>query len=90
MGKYDTLFEKIISNEQFADELGIYAGRTKTITEGKKSVNKKVKAIAEVLSEIGAKIDAVKTDGKSLKDNVNFDNAEMQGIYRKIVSLLTK
>lgn len=90
MGKYDSLFEMIVSNEQFAEELGAYSGRCKNLADGKKSVNKTMKAIAEVISEIGGKIDSVKTDGKSQKSNVNLDDSEMQSVYRKIVSLLTK
>lgn len=80
----------IISNEQFSEELGAYSSRCKNVADGKKSENKTMKAIAEVISEIGGRIDSIKTDGKSQKTNVNLDDSEMQSVYRKIVSLLTK
>ena len=50
MGKYDKLFEKIVTNDELASELGMDARRYKTVADAKKAVtNKKVRAIAEII-----------------------------------------
>lgn len=46
MGKYDILFEKIVTSEELANELCPDARRYKTIADAKKAVsNKKIRAI---------------------------------------------
>ena len=91
MGKYDTLFEKIVTNDELASELGMDARRYKTVADAKKAVtNKKVRAIAEIISEVGSKLDLKKSNARVLSEGATLDESEYQTIYRKIVSLLTK
>lgn len=91
MGKYDILFEKIVASEEFADELGADARRYRTIADAKKAImNKKLRAVAEIISEVGSKYDLKKSNANILSRDVTMDEAEFQSIYRKIVSLLTK
>ena len=91
MGKYDTLFEKIVTNDELASELGMEARRYKTVADAKKAVaNKKVRAIAEIISEVGSKLDLKKSNARVLSEVATLDESEYQSIYRKIVSLLTK
>lgn len=91
MGKYDTLFEKIVTNDELASELGMDARRYKTVADAKKAVtNKKVRAIAEIISEVGSKLDLKKSNARVLSEVATLDESEYQTIYRKIVSLLTK
>lgn len=91
MGKYDVLFEKIITNEVLVDVLGPEARRYKTIAEAKKVVsNKKIRAIAEIISEVGLKLDLKKSDARIHSEDAVLDESDFQGIYRKVVSVLTK
>lgn len=91
MGKYDKLFEKIVTNDELASELGMDARRYKTVADAKKAVtNKKVRAIAEIISEVGSKLDLKKSNARVLSEVATLDESEYQTIYRKIVSLLTK
>lgn len=91
MGKYDILFEKIVTNEEFANELGPDARRYKTIADAKKAVsNKKIRAVAEIISEVGSKFDLKKSNARIHSEEATLDESEFQSIYRKIVSLLTK
>ena len=91
MGKYDKLFEKIVTNDELASELGMDARRYKTVADAKKAVtNKKVRAIAEIISEVGSKLDLKKSNARVLSEVATQDESEYQTIYRKIVSLLTK
>lgn len=91
MGKYDILFEKIVTSEELANELGHDARRYKTIADAKKAVsNKKVRAIAEIISEVGSKFDMKKSNARIHSEEATLDESEFQSIYRKIVSLLTK
>lgn len=91
MGKYDKLFEKIVTNDELASELGMDARRYKTVADAKKAVtNKKVRAIAEIISEVGSKLDLKKSNARVLSEVATLDESEYQSIYRKIVSLLTK
>lgn len=91
MGKYDTLFEKIVTNDELASELGMDARRYKTVADAKKAVtNKKVRAIAEIISEVCSKLDLKKSNARVLSEVATLDESEYQSIYRKIVSLLTK
>lgn len=89
--KYDKLFEKIITSDEMANELGTDAKRYKTVDEGRKAFsNIKIRAIAEMINEIGHKLDLKKSNARVLSEDVNLDPSEFQAIYRKIVSLLTK
>ena len=91
MGKYDKLFEKIVTNDELASELGMDARRYKTVADAKKAVtNKKVRAIAEIISEVGSKLDLKKSNARVISEVATLDESEYQTIYRKIVSLLTK
>ena len=91
MGKYDKLFEKIVTNDELASELGMDARRYKPVADAKKAVtNKKVRAIAEIISEVGSKLDLKKSNARVLSEVATLDESEYQSIYRKIVSLLTK
>lgn len=89
MGKYDILFERIVTSKELADELGPDAGRYKTVADAKKAVsNKKIRAIAEIISEVGYKFDLKKSDARLYSKETTLDESEFQSIYRKIVSLL--
>lgn len=89
MGKYDILFERIVTSKELADELGPDAGRYKTVADAKKAVsNKKIRAIAEIISEVGYKFDLKKSDARLYSEETTLDESEFQSIYRKIVSLL--
>lgn len=92
MSKLDNIFLRIIHDEQFADTIGDDATRVSSIDEGKRAINKDIRAIAEILEHINKKIEAVRSDmrlrGKA--GNIVIDDAEYQAVYRKIVSLLTK
>lgn len=91
MGKYDILFEKLVKSEELANELGPDASRYKTIADAKKAVsNKKINAIAEIISEVGSKFDLKKSNARIQSEEATLDESEFQSIYRKIVSLLTK
>ena len=89
MGKYDILFERIVTSKELADELGPDAGRYKTVADAKKAVsNKKIRAIAEIISEVGYKFALKKSDARLYSEETTLDESEFQSIYRKIVSLL--
>ena len=89
MGKYDILFERIVTSKELSDELGPDAGRYKTVADAKKAVsNKKIRAIAEIISEVGYKFDLKKSDARLYSEETTLDESEFQSIYRKIVSLL--
>lgn len=91
MGKYDLLFERIVSSEELATELGPDARRYKTLTDAKKAVtNKKIRAIAEIISEVGSKYELKKSNARINFEVAKLDESEFQNIYRKIVSILTK
>lgn len=91
MGKYDILFEKIITSEKIANELGPDARRYKTIADAKKALsNKKIRAIAEIISEVGALFELKKSNARIHSEEATLDDSEFQSIYRKIVTLLTK
>ncbi len=91
MGKYDTLFEKIVTIEELANDLGPEAIRYKTIANAKKVVsNKKIRAIAEIISEVGAKLELKKSDARINSEEAVLDEADFQAIYRKVISVLTK
>lgn len=91
MSKYDILFEKLVMSEELANELGPDARRYKTIADAKKAVsNKKIRAIAEIISEVGSKFDLKKSEARIHSEEATLDESEFQSIYRKIVSLLTK
>ena len=91
MGKYDILFEKIVTSEEFNGELGIDVRRYKTVADAQKAVsNKKIRAIAEIISELGSKYDLKKANARIHSEEMMLDESEFQNIYRKIVSLLTK
>ena len=89
MGKYDILFERIVTSKELADELGPDARRYKTVADAKKAVsNKKIRAIAEIISEVGSKFDLKKSNARLHSEETTLDESEFQSIYRKIVSLL--
>jgi len=91
MGKYDILFEKIVTSNELVDELGPDSKRYKTVTDGKKAImNKKIRAIAEIISEVGSKYELKKSNARIHSEEATLDESEFQSIYRKIVSLLTK
>ena len=91
MGKYDILFEKIVTSEEFNGELGIDVRRYNTVADAQKAVlNKKIRAIAEIISELGSKYDFKKANARIHSEEMMLDESEFQNIYRKIVSLLTK
>ena len=91
MGKYDILFEKIISDEKLSELLGADAKRYKTISDAKKAImNKKMKAVAEIIDEVGALYEKKKTDARVNTEEVSLNDADFQSIYRKVVSHLTK
>lgn len=91
MSKYDTLFEKIITSEKISKELGTNASRYRTIAEAKKAIgNNKLRAIAEIISEVGSIYEKKKANASVLAEDITMDDAEFKGIYRKTVSLLTK
>lgn len=91
MSKYDILFEKIVTSDEMTDELGSDARRYKTVADARKVIsNKKIRAIAEIISEVGAKLDMKKSNARVLSEEATLDESEFQSIYRKIVSLLTK
>lgn len=91
MGKYDILFEKIVTSEELVNELGPDARRYKTIADAKKAVsNKKIRAVAEIISEVGSKFDLKKSNARIHSEEATLDESEFQSIYRKIVLLLTK
>ena len=89
MSNYDILFERIVTSKELADELGPDARRYKTVADAKKAVsNKKIRAIAEIISEVGYKFDLKKSDARLYSEETTLDESEFQSIYRKIVSLL--
>ena len=76
--------------------LGVFLGYTlrlkkhdKTVADAKKAVsNKKIRAIAEIISEVGSKFDLKKSNARLHSEETTLDESEFQSIYRKIVSLL--
>jgi DNA repair exonuclease SbcCD ATPase subunit len=61
----------------------------KTVADAKKAVsNKKIRAIAEIISEVGSKFDLKKSNARLHSEETTLDESEFQSIYRKIVSLL--
>lgn len=84
MGKYDLLFEKIVASDILGDELGIDARRYKTVADAKKAVsNKKIRAIAEILSELGSKVDLKKSNARIHSEEMMLDESEFQNIYER-------
>lgn len=84
MGKYDLLFEKIVASDILGDELGIDARRYKTVADAKKAVsNKKIRAIAEILSELGSKVDLKKSNTRIHSEEMMLDESEFQNIYER-------
>lgn len=90
MSKYDTLFVKVLRNERFAKAIGPDVNRYNTIEEGKKAINKQIKAIAEIIGELGKKIEHTKSNGKHEGSVTSLDPSEYQSVYRKVLSILTK
>lgn len=91
MGKYDILFEKIVSDEKLSELLGADAKRYKTTADAKKSImNKKLKAVAEIIDEVGALYEKKKSEARINSEEVSLNDSDFNSIYRKVVSHLTK
>ena len=92
MSKLDNIFLRIIQDSQFADTIGNDALRIRNLDDGKRAVNKHIKAVAEVLDMLNKKLAEARSDMsiKGKTGNVVIDDSEYQTIYRKVVSLLTK
>ena len=91
MSKYDILFEKIVTSKELDSELGPDARRYRTVADAKKAVsNKKIRAIAEIISEVGSKFDLKKSNARLHSEDATLDESEFLNIYRKVVTLLTK
>lgn len=91
MSKYDILFEKIISDEKLSELLGADAKRYRTISDAKKSImDKKLKAVAEIIEEVGTLYEKRKSDARVKVDELTLNSADFQSIYRRVVSHLTK
>lgn len=92
MSKLDNIFLRIIQDEEFEDTIGNEATRVENLEDGKKSLNKHIRAIAEILDQLNKKLATVRSDMhvKGKTGNIVIDDAEYQAVYRKIVSLLSK
>lgn len=91
MSSYDTLFEKIVTSEQMSKELGTNISRYRTIADAKKAIgNNKLRAIAEIINEVGSMYEKKKANAGVLAESITMDDAELKSVYRKVVSLLIK
>lgn len=92
MGRLDVIFQKIISDADFASAFNVAPNKYTTVDIGKKSLHPQVRAVAETLELLNKKINDVQSNMRihNLSGPVIIDEAEFQAIYRKVVSALTK
>jgi len=90
MNKLDNIFLKIIKDPQFSETIGNDAFRVNSLNDGKRSMNKQIKAIAEILDQLNKAIQISKSEMRLKSGKGVIAEAEYQAIYRKVVSLLIK
>lgn len=92
MGKLDIIFQRIISDENFASVFDVTPSKYPTIEIGKKAIHPQVRATAEILDELNKKINEQQSNMRvrNISGPVVIDDVEYQAIYRKIVSSLSK
>lgn len=57
MAKNDLIFQKIISNEKFADAYNITATKYQNLDSGRRALQPEVKAVAEIVHDLNIQID---------------------------------
>ena len=92
MGKLDTLFLKVINDDELVKAFDINPDTYKDLASGKRSINPYVKAIAEILEQINLKVESEKSMMRIKRkvDSVVLDDAYLQTVYRKIVTPFLK
>lgn len=92
MAKSDLIFQKIISNERFADAYNITATKYQSLDSGRRALQPEVRAVAEIVHDLNIQIDQKKSDMRIRKQSgpVVIDASFFQTLYRKIVSSLGK
>ena len=92
MAKNDLIFQKIISNERFADVYNVVPSKYPNLDAGKRTLQTEVRAVAEIVHDINFEIERKKADMRIRKQSgpVTLDASFFQTLYRKIVSSLTK
>lgn len=92
MAKNDLIFQKIISNERFADAYNITTTKYQNLDSGRRALQPEVRAVAEIVHDLNIQIDQKKSDMRIRKQSgpVVIDVSFFQTLYRKIVSSLGK
>ncbi len=92
MNKVDTMFLKIISDEQLSSAFDINPSKYRDLNEGKRALNPQVKAIAELIDQLNKKINDVKSDMR-IRNKVGpvvLTDTDFNSIYKKVLSMLSK
>ena len=92
MSKVDNIFIRVVRDEKLQRQFDYDATRYRDLAEGKRSANKYVRAIAEIIELLNSKIVEIKSDMKlkHLSGPVVMNDNDFQAIYKTVVSSLNK
>lgn len=92
MSKVDNIFVRIVRDEKLQRQFEYDASRYRDLAEGKRSANKYVRAIAEIIELLNLKIVEIKSDMKlkHLSGPVIMNDNDFQAIYKIVVTSLNK
>lgn len=92
MSKVDNIFVRIVRDEKLQRQFEYDASRYRDLAEGKRSANKYVRAIAEIIELLNLKIVEIKSDMKlkHLSGPVIMNDNDFQAIYKMVVTSLNK
>ena len=92
MSKVDNIFVRIVRDEKLQRQFEYDASRYRDLAEGKRSANKYVRAIAEIIELLNLKIVEIKSDMKlkHLSGPVIMNDNDFQSIYKIVVTSLNK
>ena len=92
MSKVDNIFVRIVRDEKLQRQFEYDASRYRDLAEGKRSANKYVRAIAEIIELLNLKIVEIKSDMKlkHLSGPVIMNDNDFQVIYKIVVTSLNK
>ena len=92
MSKVDNIFVRIVRDEKLQRQFEYDASRYRDLAEGKRSANKYVRAIAEIIELLNLKIVEIKSDIKlkHLSGPVIMNDNDFQAIYKIVVTSINK
>lgn len=92
MSKVDNIFVRIVRDEKLQRQFEYDASRYRDLADGKRSANKYVRAIAEIIELLNLKIVEIKSDMKlkHLSGPVIMNDNDFQAIYKIVVTSLNK